>query len=130
MTTIDYRGGRRGLGQDDGSHLDLSTAYPISQFPGGGTGVPAETDISINWNSLLSQLVGAGTTIGKQFASYSNPIYNLAPETYYQQTPWGTVVSTAGTPGTNPLATVSSSSLMPLLLLGGGVLLAVMVARK
>jgi len=96
--------------------------------PGGGT-IPAST-VSGQPSSLgaqiISSLTNAGIAIGKTFASYANPLYNLAPGTYFQQGPQGTVVSTAGVPGT----ALTGSSMMPILLIGGGLLLVMMMGRK
>jgi hypothetical protein len=128
------RSGRlRGLGQD-ASSIDLSQIYPV---PGAYSGwdattpatLPSPTSTGFNWQTFLQPLVTAGAQIGKQFASYANPLYNLAPGTYYQQTPYGTVVSTAGVPGSVGAA-LGTTNLMPILLIGGGVLLVAMMAGK
>lgn len=110
---------RRGLGQDP-------TAPAWYNDPTINPG--AATTSGIPWGNIFSNLTSAGIQIGKQFASYANPIYNLAPGTYYQQTPSGTTVSTAGIPGS--VASLTSSNMMPILLIGGGLLLVMMMAKR
>lgn len=93
---------------------------------GGGTSVPPGT--GFNWNSLATQIINAGSRITGQL---TNPLTHLAPGTYYQQTPYGTVVATAGAPNVGgALTAMTSSSMMPLLLVGGGLLVVMMMARK
>lgn len=149
-----YSTGARGLGQDDGGSIDVSNlpvSYPSTPLPDpgyvpgadiqeGGTyippvgtassggGIPVSSGSGFNLNSLLNSIIGAGTKITTQL---TNPLYHLAPGTYYQQTPYGTVVATAGAPSVaSPFSSLTSSSMLPLLLIGGGVLLVVMMAKK
>jgi hypothetical protein len=114
---------RRGLGQDDGSNLDLCSLYPagcISTGGGGGGG-------GIDWTRILTQGITAGTKIGQNL---TNPIYNLPPGYYLSQGPYGTVVSTAGAPAGALGTSLTSGGMMPLLLLGGGLLVFMMMAKK
>jgi hypothetical protein len=81
-----------------------------------------------NWAAVLNTAVA---NAGKIIQQDTNPIFNLAPGTYAQVGPGGTIVSTAGIPATNPLATLTSSSMMPLLLIGGaGLLLFAFLGKK
>lgn len=123
---------RRGLGQDNSTTTinlpgfdTLPTQVDSSSYP---TSPQAATP-GFNWNAFSQGLITAGAPIAKMFASYANPIYNLAPGTYYQQTPYGTTVSTAGIPG-SVASSLTSSNMMPILLIGGGLLLVMMMARK
>jgi hypothetical protein len=130
----------RGLGQDVGYYDSSGNWIQTGSYGTSSSGTPAGTSTSsssssgggINWTQILTPLAQAGAQIGKQFASYANPIYSLAPGTYYQQGPYGTVVSTAGVPSTATTAAFTSSltSVMPLLLLAGGVVLVISLAKR
>jgi hypothetical protein len=89
----------------------------------------AATSPTQNWAGVLQSAVNAAGAIGKQL---TNPLFNLPPGTYAQVGPGGTIVTTAAAtiPTTNPLASLTSSSLTPLLLLGGAGLLLFMVMGK
>ena len=78
------------------------------------------------WATSVNTAVAAGTKIA---TNLTNPIFNLAPGTYYSQTPYGTTVATAGAPSVPGLTSLSSSSMMPLLLIGGLVVVMMMAKR-
>ena len=114
---------RRGMGQD-------CTDDPASCI-GDGSSIPIgqpDTGTPIDWNAIIQGIATGGVQIGKTFASYANPIYSLAPGTYYHTGPGGMTVSTAGLPGA--AAAGQGSNMMPILLIGGGLLLVMMMARK
>jgi hypothetical protein len=82
------------------------------------------------WAPVVAGAVGTADTIALQQTNPWAP-QNLPPGTYYQQTPGGTVVTTAGAvaPGTTALTT-NLNSMMPLLLIAGGFVLIMSMARK
>lgn len=137
-----WRRGLRGLGaqvcDESGCYDDGTNGGGINTgtmncpgdpgCPGGGGPATTTTTGGINWTAIFAPLAQAGATIGKMFAGYANPIYNLPPGTYYQQTPYGTVVSTQG--AVNPASSANLSSMMPLLLVAGGVVLVISMAKK
>jgi len=120
----------RGLGQGDAIDAAINDAMYGSGPIDFGGGTTTTTTTTAPWwqTDIVSPLIAAGTTIGQQFARYANPIYNLKPGTYLQQTPYGTVVSTAGVPG-SAAAALGTTNLTPILLIGG-VLLVVMMAGR
>lgn len=79
------------------------------------------------WQSLLAALSVGGAKTAEQIAlqqsSYSNPLYQKA---YYQQTPGGGVIA-SNVPTTGLAQTFGSgSTMMPLLLIGGLVVMMMM----
>lgn len=79
------------------------------------------------YSGLLNSLVG----VGSQITNYElNPLTNKST---YVQTPQGGIIATnqpTGTTGIPGLTTTTVSSLMPLLLLGGGVMIFAMMAKR
>ena len=139
--------GMSGLGQDGTSSVDLTTLYPASPdtssvdlttlYPAlQGTlastaagGASSASSQAPWWANLLSTSITSGLKVGSQIASYElNPLTSKA--TYYQ-TPQGAVyasnVPTSGIPG---LTTGTASSLLPLLLIGGVVMMFMMGRRQ
>ena len=102
-----------GTPADVGTPSSTWTPTPVS-------GASSPTSTTQNWAAVLNTVVA---NAGKIIQQDTNPLFNLAPGTYAQVGPGGTVVSTAGIPTSNPLASLTSSSMMPILLLGGGALL-------
>lgn len=153
MTTVtfrDYRAGQtprhyfhggRGLGQSDGESVDIEEGgyyipppadnptqvfLPSGSLPSAssGGGTPVSSGTGFNLTSLLNNVISTAGGITKQL---TNPLFNLPAGTYYQQTPYGTVVSTAG--AISP-TTTDLSSLLPWLLIGGVGLVLVMGMSK
>ena len=129
--------GRHGLGQSCDPTSDLNCTVlnlpgytNLPDYSSTSPTSPTSSSTGINWNPILQGAITGGVQIGKQFASYASPIYN--PGTFYQQTPYGMTLMTAGatTPATAQLSSLTSSSMMPLLLLGGGVLLMMMMSKR
>jgi hypothetical protein len=133
-------GGLSGLGQDipdvstgdTGSSLPLGVPYytgaPITPttFPSSGPGTLA----TILGSPVVAGAAKAAETIALQ---QTNPLYQLqrqaisTPGTYLQQTPSGTVISSGGAvPG--GFTTASLGSMLPILLIGG--LVVMMVSRR
>lgn len=124
--------GLRGLGQDSETlnlpFISQPTAVPgTSQvaLPGGGAidlGVTGATSGAPWYANILGSAITSGLKVGSQIASYElNPLYQKS--TFYQ-TPQGTIYA-SNAPGTTaiPGLTTTTSSLLPLLLVGGVVLL-------
>ena len=148
----------RGLGQDDGSTIDISTPFdtgitplpdiPVQVGPDVSTGtitsslpttVQASSTSGAGTAPWYAPILGAATQGGIQIAGQlTNPLYNLKPGTSLYMTPQGGVYAGTATPYgmTAPNmptvgGTTTTSSLMPILLIGGGLLLmAVMMMRK
>lgn len=82
-----------------------------------------------SWTPIIQTAILA-TQKGVQ-AAQSNPLTHLQPGFYYQSSPQGgTIVSTAGQPlGTSALTTTTLGNLLPILLVGG-VLVLFMVGRR
>jgi hypothetical protein len=118
-----YSGVYRGLGQCC-ADAECTTLGPPCFGGGGDTG-----GNGIDWTKIFQTGI---TTAGGIVKQITNPMYNLPPGTYIQTGPYGTVASTAGIPGTAVSSALTSSltSMMPLLLVGAGVLLLVTVAGK
>ena len=100
-----------------------TTSYPTA---GSGGGVSSPAGAGFNWGSVITAAINQAGRIGSQL---TNPLYNLAPGTFYQQTPGGVTVATAGAP-VPAGAAIGASNLMPLLLLAGGVVLLMSFAKK
>lgn len=87
-----------------------------------------------NWDALLGSVIGAGAKTGLQIASnVTNPAYNTPGA--YTRLADGTIIATAGNPVANPslLASGAFSSMggmLPLLLIGGVVLLVMVGGKK
>ena len=142
--------GLSGLGQD-GSSVDLSTLGPFSYGTTGGIATPAVPTVDLSvlgttslspavpsiasmaasgasnassqapwWGNILAGALSSGLRTGSQIASYQlNPLYQK--QTFYQ-TPQGAIY--ASNVGTGPgLPTATTGSMLPILLIGGMVLL-------
>lgn len=126
-----YPGGLRGLGFTpciDDPTLDCSdpSTGGISTGPGTVTGSPS--GISTALSQIFTPLSKAGGAALQQYVSYQNPLYSKQTVAL---TPQGQVVLATNQPtAAGALATASTSlgSMLPLLLIGGVVLM--MIAKK
>ena len=125
----------RGLGQCDPSVeptcailLDPTGTLGID-LPSGSTSTATTTSSGIpTW---LQNIFTGWSKTGQQIAlQQTSPLYR--PGTYYQSGPYGTVLSTAGVPTTATSAAFQQSltSMMPLLLIAGAVVLVISLAKR
>lgn len=84
---------------------------------------------TVDWAAVAQTAVQA--TQQGVIADQTNPLTHLQPGMYYQSTPGGgLIVSTAGVPlGTSALTTTTMGNLLPILLVGG-VLVMFMLGRR
>lgn len=130
----------RGLGQTDPALTDPTdlgwTTTSVPSYTGvtasAGAGIPAST--TTNWTNILSNLINVA---GKTTQVALSPLSALPAGSYYSQTPYGTIVSTGGAATSSAITsnllnslTSSLSGIMPILLIGGGVLVVMMMAKK
>ena len=124
--TVGLPRGMRGLGQDGGAYVPPPPSAEVNIPPGGiwGNGSTPSTSTEPWWmKDIFAPVFKAGTTI----ASYElNPLYQ---KQIYQQTPQGVFASNVPTGYVPGLTTAAGGiSLLPILLIGGLVLL--FVARR
>ena len=122
----------RGLGQCDPS-VDATCAILLD--PTGSLGIDLPSDgTSTTGGGLptwLQNIFTGWSKTGQQIAvQQTSPLYR--PGTYYQSGPYGTVLSTAGVPTTATSAAFQQSltSMMPLLLVAGAVVLVISMAKR
>ena len=116
-----------------GALIDTTTPLPSLTSTNLGPSASAVTAASQNpsssspWTGLLSSLV----SVGGQITNYElNPLTNKST---YVQTPQGGIIATnqpTGATGIPGLTTSNLSSMMPLLLIGGGLMLFMMMAKR
>jgi hypothetical protein len=117
-------------GASPNTSIDLPVLVPGTTWPTSQSGgaYPASTGQGFNWGSLLNTLIGqAGSTARAAIT----PLSVLPPGSSYYQTAEGTAVTTGGrAPLSSQLGLTSLSGLLPILLIGGAVVLMVMAAKK
>jgi hypothetical protein len=110
--------------------VDLSVLGPSTLGP---TSTPSTNAAAASgapwWGQPLFNAITAGLKTGSTIASYQlNPLYQKGT---YVQTPQGGIMATnAPTAGAIPGLTTGMGSMMPLLLLGGAVLVFMMMSRR
>lgn len=133
------RRGRSGLGQDVTVTTDASgntTADYSGYLSAIGNPNPQTTVQTVNvqggsasssapwYSGLLNSLVG----VGSQITNYElNPLTNKST---YVQTPQGGIIATNNPNYTGTPLSTTASSMMPLLLLGGGLVLVMTMAKR
>lgn len=122
---IRHTSGMHGLGQSDG------TSTTVLGAPWSTLGIPTDsssTAASASTAPWYASLIAAGLQTGQTIANFElNPLYQKG--TYYQ-TPQGAIYATntgAAVPGG---LTTATGSLLPILLLGGGLMLFMFMARR
>lgn len=133
-----YPGGLRGLGQADSVDMssgpaagpmmtcpDGTVVYSSSQCPGGVPQAGSTGDVATALAKIFTPLSQAGGAALQQYVSYQNPLYQKQTVAL---TPQGQVVLATNQPtATTPGAVAAGlSSLLPLLLIGGLVLVVAM----
>jgi hypothetical protein len=138
--------GQNGTDTTDGSVPIITDTPPVldGSLPGAlpGTTTPSPTIPGASsapiappspWEQLLINLgLTAGKTTTAIALQSTNPLYRAAgqPGYYYATGPGGTVVSTSGVPGALNLTAANLSSWMPLILIGGGLLVFMSMGRR
>lgn len=135
---------RNGLG-DDINSITFATdgGYVLAQgtptiYPSDPSAYPmptAQASSGFNWSSLFGNLINVGAQTGLQIAkNVSNPAYTTPGA--FTRLADGTIITTAGNPvtgysiPTSSLLSTGISSISPLLLIGGVVVVALMLGRK
>lgn len=108
------------------------TTLPSTGSPSAGSGgaTPPATSTPVNWTAVIQSII-TGTAKGVQLSQLTN----MAPGSFYQQTPQGAIIaSTAGIPGTSAFTNLTSSAnlqgMMPILLVGGAVVVLMMMGAR
>ena len=114
------------------SHPVYTPTYGIPTLPSTGTNTASSgggtPPTPINWTAIAQSII-QGTAKVVQLSQLTN----MPAGSYYQQTPQGAIIaSTAGIPGSASAALNSSglTGMMPLLLVGGGLVLLMMMGSR
>lgn len=115
--------GFRGLGQDPSTDPGFQAAWSSVSTPISNGSSSDTSGGGIDWTSLANIFNTGITAAGKAFTSYQTAAMqqNLLNRGLYQNPTTGQVL---------PTSTFTSSSMMPILLIGGALILMVMMGRQ